>query len=444
MKFFVSLLLGLSLLLGGLFIGGCSTPAKPAEETKKAAAPATESAKETKAVTETKPAEVKVEVKKEAAPAKVEPAKEVKAETAEVKVEAAKEAAAAEVAVDPEKVVVTINGVAIREKEVFVECEKRADAQAAQMTAMGWKSDEASRKMMREQSRDSVLDMLVEKAIITEQLKSNKIEITDADIDARFLEILKDAGKTPEQAAEDLKQQNRTVNEFKEQLRWHVGIEKLCTAISKEKDVTEADAKQFYDTNPQYFQQPEQIRASHILIKTEGMDEAKKAEAKKKIEDILKKARDGEDFAVLAKTYTEDPGSKDTGGEYTFPKGKMVPEFENAAFALEVGKISDVVETQFGYHIIKLSEKMPAKTWGFDEVKAKILQELKRQKTSKFWQQYSGDVKKAAKIEWSPEEKVRREQKEKERIEQQKMAVPGQPGQPSEPQPVPPMPQPEQ
>jgi peptidyl-prolyl cis-trans isomerase C len=327
--------------------------------------------------------------------------------------------------VDPEKVVGTFNGAPIREKEVFAECEKRVDAQVAQMAAMGWKSDENSRKMMRDHFRDTVLDMLIERALIAEQLKINKIKVTDADVDARFLEMVKEAGRTLEQAEEDLKQQNRTIKDVKEQLYWHVGIEKLFAATSKDKDVTEADAKKFYDANPQYFQQPEQVRASHILIKTEGMDEAKKAEAKKKIEDILKRARGGEDFATLAKTYTEDPGSKDTGGEYTFPKGKMVPAFETAAFALEPNQISDVVETQFGYHIIKLSEKIPAKTWGFDEIKTRLITDLKRQKIGQFWNQFAGDVRKVAKIEWSPEEKARRDKKEKEK--QQQMEVPKQP-----------------
>lgn len=433
MKFFVSLLLGLSLLSSGFFISGCKASAKTAETKKEVPPATTEVVKEAAAPETVKPAQEPVK-ETAAAPETPKPAQQVKETTPPV---------VAEVAVDPEKVVVTFNGTPIREKEVFAECDKRADAQAAQMAANGWQSDESSKKMMRDQVRDTVLDTLMERALIADQLKINKLEVTDADVDARFLEMVKDAGRTPEQAEEDIKQQNRTLKDVKGQIFWYVGTEKLFAAISKEKDVTEADAKQFYDTNPQYFQQSEQVRASHILIKTEGMDEAAKAEAKKKIEDILKRARGGEDFAALAKTYTEDPGSKDTGGEYTFPKGKMVPAFETAAFALEPGQISDVVETQFGYHIIKLSEKIPAKTWSFDEIKTRLIADLKRQKIGQFWQQFAGDARKTAKIEWSPEEQVRREAKQKEQQmrQQQQMAVPPQPQQPSEPQPVPPQPE---
>ena len=79
------------------------------------------------------------------------------------------------------------------------------------------------------------------------------------------------------------------------------------------------------------------------------------------MEGLLKRARAGEDFAKLAKEYSEDPGSKDKGGEYKFPRGQMVPEFEAAAFSLGTNQVSDIVTTRFGYHIIKLSEKIPAR-----------------------------------------------------------------------------------
>src|SRR5260370_23096101 len=132
-------------------------------------------------------------------------------------------------------------------------------------------------------------------------------------------------------------------------------------------NVTDADVKKFYDDNPAKFEQPEMVRASHILLGTKDQssgtdlsDDQKKAK-RKQIDDILKRARDGEDFAKLAKEYSEDPGSKDKGGEYTFPRGQMVPEFEAAAFSLKTNQVSDVVTTQFGYHIIKLSEKLPPK-----------------------------------------------------------------------------------
>lgn len=141
--------------------------------------------------------------------------------------------------------------------------------------------------------------------------------------------------------------------------------------------VTDDDVKKFYD-DPAHissFEQPEMVRAAHILLMTsdpethQPLSPEKKAEKKKQIEDILKQARAGADFGELAKKYSEDPGSKDKGGEYTFPRGQMVKEFEDTAFSLKPGQISDVIETQFGYHIIKLYEKIPAKKVDFDKVK---------------------------------------------------------------------------
>ena len=121
---------------------------------------------------------------------------------------------------------------------------------------------------------------------------------------------------------------------------------------------TEAEAKDFYDKNPDKFKQGEGVRASHILVMAnESADEATKKKARAKIDAVLKRVSAGEDFAVLAKENSED-GSKDQGGDLGFfTKGQMVPAFDEAAFALKPGEISDVVTTQFGYHIIKVVEQ---------------------------------------------------------------------------------------
>jgi hypothetical protein len=408
MKFFVSMLIVVSLTLGSLATASAAKKEAPAPADKKAAKPVEKK--------DAKPADTKATA---AAPVK-------------------EAAPAPEVPVDPEKVIVTVNGTPIKEKQIAADIDKRITAQTKKMEAMGWPADDKSKKMMRDHFRDNVVDMQVERTLVAEQLKAAKITVTPADADARFLEVIKNANRTLEEATKDIEKQGMSVADIKGEIYWQVCVEKLYASKPENKPTSEADAKKFFDENPQYFEQPEQVRASHILIKTEGMDDAKKAEAKKKIEDILKKARSGEDFATLAKTYTEDPGSKETGGEYTFPKGKMVPEFEKAAFALEVGKISDVVETQFGYHIIKLSEKIPAKKHSFDEMKTKIIDELNRQNVGKFWTKYSEEMKKSAKVEWSPEEKARRDQKEKEEKEQQMQQMKQQ----QQSQEIPPMPEP--
>ena len=140
--------------------------------------------------------------------------------------------------------------------------------------------------------------------------------------------------------------------------------------------VPPADVQRFYNENIQQYQTPEQIRASHILLNTAGKDEAT---VRKQAEDILAKVKAGGDFAALAKQYSDD-SSKDKGGDLDFfGRGRMVPEFEEAAFKLEPGQVSDLVKSQFGFHIIKVAEKRAGTTRTLDEVRQQIQQQLATQ-----------------------------------------------------------------
>jgi peptidyl-prolyl cis-trans isomerase C len=201
--------------------------------------------------------------------------------------------------------------------------------------------------------------ILLQKATADEKLETQKM-VDDAIADARkrapspeaFDAQIKATGMSLEQV------RNRAVEE---QLCRRVLINETTNGIV----VSDQDIKKFYDDNPKSFEMPERVRAAHILISTldpltrQPLPPDQKKEKKKLAEEIKARADKGEDFGALVKKYSDDPGSKDKGGEYTFPRGKMVPEFEAAAFSLKVNQISDLVETQFGYHIIKLLEKLP-------------------------------------------------------------------------------------
>jgi peptidyl-prolyl cis-trans isomerase D len=142
--------------------------------------------------------------------------------------------------------------------------------------------------------------------------------------------------------------------------------------------VPAADVQRYYNDNIAQYQTPEQVRASHILLNTGGKDEAA---VRKQAEDLLAKVKAGADFAALAKQYSEDEGSKANGGDLDyFGRGRMVPEFETAAFALNPGQVSDLVKSQFGFHIIKVTDKKAAVTRPFDEVRSQIEDLLKRQR----------------------------------------------------------------
>ncbi len=149
-----------------------------------------------------------------------------------------------------------------------------------------------------------------------------------------------------------------------------------------EPQVTQQEIAQYYQQHQKEYQVPDQVKVRHILIKVAPNADAKAdAAAKQTAEDLLKKLKAGANFADLAKKYSDDPGSKDQGGELGFvQRGVTVKPFENAAFALQPGQLSNVIKSQFGYHIILAEEKQTAHTKPLDEVKTQILATLTRDK----------------------------------------------------------------
>jgi len=178
---------------------------------------------------------------------------------------------------------------------------------------------------------------------------------TDAEV-AKYFEEHKDSFRMPE------KRKIRFITIDQEALRKNV-------------TVTGQQIERAYNENIQQYSTPEQVRAEHILLKTAGKDDAA---VKKQAEDILAKAKSGADFEELAKKYSEDEGSAKKGGDLDyFGKGQMVPEFDQKVFSMQPGEISDLVKTQYGYHIIKLLDKKPAATRSLAEVRGQIEDQLK-------------------------------------------------------------------
>ena len=181
--------------------------------------------------------------------------------------------------------------------------------------------------------------------------------------------------------------------EFQSQLR-NARRAMLAQAAMRDiiKDVTVSDdeARKFYDDNPAMFTNPERIRARHILVSGD--------EALAKVQDELKA---GKSFDLVAKEYSIDPGSAANGGDLgEFPRGMMVPEFEKAAFDLKnPGDVSEPVKTQFGWHIIKLEERIPESPIPFEQVKARLTQELKDQKTQTLLQDKAKELEGKYKVE---------------------------------------------
>lgn len=173
---------------------------------------------------------------------------------------------------------------------------------------------------------------------------------------AELEKIKKNAGE--EKIAGFLRMQGITEDKFLENLSQGRAVEKWVEEkIRPLAKVDKAAIATYYKDHPQEFTSPEQVHASHILIKVKpDADEKTKAAAKKKIEGIRDRLAKGEDFATLAKEFSEGPSSSRGGDLGTFGRHRMVPAFEKAAFALDPGKVSDIVKTRFGYHLIKVTE----------------------------------------------------------------------------------------
>jgi parvulin-like peptidyl-prolyl isomerase len=136
----------------------------------------------------------------------------------------------------------------------------------------------------------------------------------------------------------------------------------------------------------------------HILLLTQGKPETEKPAIRKKMEDLLARAKKGEDFAALAKEFSEDPGSKENGGLYeNFPRGQMVPAFNDAAFSIPVGQFSDIVETEYGFHILKIEDRKK-ETEPLETVKAQLETGLKQQKQAGAYEKFIAGIKSKAKI----------------------------------------------
>jgi peptidyl-prolyl cis-trans isomerase D len=157
--------------------------------------------------------------------------------------------------------------------------------------------------------------------------------------------------------------------------------------------LTDQQLRREYAENLDHFRTPERVHVRHILISTEGKSDAEKKALRTKAEDVLKQVNNGGDFVELAKKYSDDKGNADKGGDLNWVvKGQMVPEFEAAAFALKPKETSGIVTTQFGYHIIQVLEKDPAKVKPFEEVKDGLAADLRKQQVATKMQMLGDEI----------------------------------------------------
>src|SRR5205814_3258673 len=179
-----------------------------------------------------------------------------------------------------------------------------------------------------------------------------------------------------------LASQKMTLEAVRGDARSEMSVEKLVEGEIGAKIAVKPEAiNDFYQKNQYKFQQGPRVRASHILIAVpQNADAAAKEQAKTKADGILKDLKAGKDFAAAAKENSQDPGSAPNGGDLGFfEQGQMVPQFDQVAFTLKAGQMSEIVETQFGYHIIKVADHQETRVIPLEEAKAQIEQYLQQQ-----------------------------------------------------------------
>lgn len=251
-----------------------------------------------------------------------------------------------------------------------------------------------------QEARQFVLNQLIAAELMYQLAEKTPVADLDKKIDAG-VGRLKGRFKTEDEFRNGLAQQDLSEKQLRELIRRNLVIENhIEQTIASKVKISEQEVRAFYDNNPETFTMPEQVRASHILIMVDQQAAAAdKQKARAKAEDLLKQIKAGADFAKLAREQSGCPSSKQGGDLGFFGKGQMVKPFEDAAWAMKPGEVSGVVETQFGYHIIKLTEKRAQDKMPFDALKARIEESLKQRKIGEQVTAIMETAKKAAKIE---------------------------------------------
>lgn len=261
--------------------------------------------------------------------------------------------------VPPDTTLVTVNGSPVRASEVRLVMQNIG----AQMQRTGQQIDE-------ERLFQAATQQVVDTKLLAQEAQRRGLKADQESIDSIMTQIENEAGGR-EALQGFLGGMSLPYDQFRDSVRESMLAQLLIDqAVRPTVSVTDQEVEEFYTQNPRFFERPEQVHARHILITVdEGATEAVKADAKARAEQARQRATAGEDFATLAKEVSEGPSAPNGGDLGFFSADRMVKPFADAAFALESGQISQVVETRFGYHVIKVEERRAAGTQPLDEVR---------------------------------------------------------------------------
>ncbi|MFH1932993.1 MAG: peptidylprolyl isomerase [Pseudomonadota bacterium] len=250
------------------------------------------------------------------------------------------------------------------------------------------------------ETKKNVLEGLINVELLYQEAQMQGAKVSDEAINEQ-LGTVKSRFPNEDELKSSLSKMNLTEAELITQIKRALTVQQFIDKkFVQTVTVSDKETRAYYDANQAAFKQPEQVKASHILIKVGPQaDEPQKAAARKKIEEIQQRVQKGEDFAALAKEFSEGPSNAKGGDLGYFRKGQMMKPFEEAAFALKPGEVSDIVETSFGYHLIKLVDKKPEGTIAYEDIKDRIQEYLKQKKVREQVDLYVADLRGKAKVE---------------------------------------------
>jgi len=243
----------------------------------------------------------------------------------------------------------------------------------------------------RDMYGEEILEQLIEERLLMQEVAKNNVQVEQEAIDQQneeFIMMLVASYGGKDRMDEELKKAGLKVADFEELITDLTTISALIDKVTEGITVDDSDVRQYFDDNPDEFVTPESVRASHILVQDEDLAEL-----------ILEKIENGEDFEDLAKEYSIDAANKEMGGDLGFfTYGDMVIEFEEAAFALDIDEISGIVPTQFGFHIIKVTDYVSEKMLTYEEAEDFVRQRLINWAQEDYFMDYIDELWDAAEV----------------------------------------------
>lgn len=285
----------------------------------------------------------------------------------------------------------TVNGAEIRTKDL--EGELNSELQEILASGMPLTEEQIA------QFKTATLEKLIKIELLFQKSKKAGVVVDDKLVDEQF-QAFKAQFASDEQYKEFLENLGYNEENVKEQFRKNFAVQQFINdTFSSKGEVTDMEIREYYDTNQEKFIQPDSVRARHILLLVkEGDTQDEKDKKRTKLQKIRQEILDGSDFAEMAKRFSEGPSNVKGGDLGYFSRGQMVQPFETVAFGMMPGDVSDIVETKFGYHLIKIEDKKAESTVSFDEAKGQIAGYLKQIKVGTEIERYLENLRKEAEV----------------------------------------------